>query len=129
MAHDDRRHDERLPANGRLRGEAMVFHPVTVVDVSRDGAQIETTFPLQLDSLHQFRISLGDLSVVLRGRIAHCRVGELRDDVAVYRAGVEFVDLSEHARNALSVFVQSLRSATAERVAVVDGEILGGPDS
>lgn len=67
--------------------------------------QVETGFPLQLDSLHDFRLSLGDRSVVVKGRIAHCHIGELTDITALYRTGVEFVALSDHARNAITDFV------------------------
>ena len=53
---------------------------MTILDISHGGAQIETPFPLQLDSLHDFRLSLGDRSVVVKGRIAHSQVGELQEN-------------------------------------------------
>ena len=55
---------------------------MTILDISIGGAQIETAFALQLDSLHDFRLSLGDRSVVVKGRIAHCHIGELTDVAA-----------------------------------------------
>ena len=54
------RERERVPILGSLRGEVMVFQPMTILDISRGGAQIETAFPLQLDSLHDFRLTLND---------------------------------------------------------------------
>ena len=72
---------------GHLRGEVMVFQPMTILDISNGGAQIETAFPLQLDSLHEFRLSLGDRSVVVKGRIAHCHVGELEEERVVLQDG------------------------------------------
>ena len=77
----DKREKERVAPTGQLEGAVMVFQPMTIVEISHNGAQIETPFPLQLDSLHEFRLSLGERSVVVKGRIVHCYVGELRNDV------------------------------------------------
>jgi hypothetical protein len=100
----------------------MVFQPMTILDISLGGAQIETAFALQLDSLHDFRLSLGDRSVVVKGRIAHCHIGELTEITALYRTGVEFVELSEHARNAITDFVRATKhSRTTPNV--IDGVI------
>jgi hypothetical protein len=120
---DEKRIKERIPARGHLHGEVMVFQPMTIVDISHGGAQVETPFPLQLDSLHQFRLTLGDISVIFRGRIAHCRVGYLREAVAVFRSGIEFVEPSPHVLQAISSFVEALSASKPVKV-VVDGEVL-----
>jgi hypothetical protein len=117
----DKRDRQRVPTARHLEGAVMVFQPMTISDISHTGAQIETAFPLQLDSLHDFRLSLGDRSVVVKGRIAHCQVGELRNDTAVYRTGVEFVEPSEPVRHAIADFVDALR--LARRVHVIDAEV------
>ena len=83
----DKREKERVAPTGQLEGAVMVFQPMTIVEISHNGALIETPFPLQLDSLHEFRLSLGERSVVVKGRIVHCYVGELRNDITVYRSG------------------------------------------
>jgi hypothetical protein len=117
----DKRDRERVPMSHQLEGAVMVFQPMTVADISHAGAQVETPFPLQLDSLHDFRLSLGDLSVVVKARIAHCHVGELRNDATVYRSGIEFVEPSDPVRVAIAEFVDSLRAS--RRIHVVDAEI------
>ena len=123
----DKRDLERVPLEEQVQGEVMVFQPMTILDISLGGAQIETAFALQLDSLHDFRLSLGDRSVVVKGRIAHCHIGELTDVAALYRTGVEFVDLSEHARGAITVFVSAMKRV--RRVPrVVDGVIADDSD-
>ena len=119
---DDKRDRERVPVPAPLHGEVMVFQPMTILDISSGGAQIETPFALQLDSLHDFRLSLGDRSVVVKGRIAHCHVGELQDGAVRYRTGVEFVEPSEHAQAAISAFVQALKNGR-QRPTVVDAEL------
>jgi hypothetical protein len=124
----DKRDLERVPLEGPVRGEVMVFQPMTILDISIGGAQIETAFALQLYSLHDFRLSLGDRSVVVKGRVAHCHIGELTDVAAHYRTGVEFIDLSDHARHAITDFVVAMKFAQAPPT-VVDGEIAGDSPS
>jgi hypothetical protein len=117
----DKRDRERVPTARQLEGAVMVFQPMTITDISHTGAQIETAFPLQLDSLHDFRLSLGDRSVVVKGRIAHCHVGELLNDAMVYRTGIEFVEPSEPVRHAITEFVDELR--LSRRVHIIDAEV------
>lgn len=119
----DKRDLERVPLEGQVQGEVMVFQPMTILDISLGGAQIETAFALQLDSVHDFRLSLGDRSVVVKGRIAHCHIGELTDVAALYRTGVEFVEVSEHARGAILVFVAAMKKRARKIPPVIDGVI------
>jgi hypothetical protein len=118
----EKRDRERVPLEGQVQGEVMVFQPMTILDISLGGAQIETAFALQLDSLHDFRLSLGGRSIVVKGRIAHCHIGELTDVAALYRTGVEFIALSEHAREAISAFVDAARRVGPRR-SVVEGVV------
>src|SRR3982750_1475176 len=121
MAGENKRDTERVAVPAPLSGEVKVYQPMTILDVSRGGAQIETPFALQLDSLHDFRISLGERSVVVKGRIAHCHIGELQGGV-LYRTGVEFIEPSEHARTATAAFVGAL-TLGRERPPVIDAEL------
>jgi hypothetical protein len=118
----DKREKERVSPTSQLEGAVMVFQPMTITEISHNGAQVETPFPLQLDSLHEFRLSLGERSVVVKGRIVHCYVGELRNDVTVFRSGIEFVEPSEPVRHAIAAFVDTL--STARRIPVIiDAEV------
>ena len=89
----------------------MVYQPVTVSQISRGGAQIETTFRLQLDSLHDFRLTVGTRSIVVKGRIVHCSVADVEEGQVAYWAGVEFVEPSEHAREAIEEFLEALEDS------------------
>ena len=122
MADDNKRDNERVPVPSPIHGEVKVFQPMTILDVSHGGAQIETPFALQLDSLHDFKISLGDRSIVVKGRIAHCHIGELREGVVLYRTGVEFIENSVHVQAALEHFIEALKAASRAPI-VVDGQI------
>ena len=95
---------------------------MTILHIASGGAQIETAFALQLDSLHDFRLSLGDRSVVVKGRVAHCHIGELTDVAAYYRTGIEFVELTDHARNAIGDFMLAMKYVKSSPT-IVDGEV------
>ena len=118
-----KRDNERVPVPS-LAGEVKVYQPMTILDISNGGAQVETPFALQLDSLHDFRLSLGDRSIVVKGRIAHSHIGELRGGIVLYRTGVEFVEVSDHVRSAIEGFVRALKQAR-NTPPIVDGQIAG----
>jgi c-di-GMP-binding flagellar brake protein YcgR len=86
----------------------MVFQPTAIRQMSHGGMQVETGFPLQLDSLHDFRLTLGERSVVVKGRVAHSRISDVDQDIITYRTGVEFIDMSERVAAAIAAFVDEL---------------------
>jgi PilZ domain len=89
----------------------MVFQPTAVREISHSGMLIETAFPLQLNSLHDFRLSLGGQSVVLKGRVANSEISDVDQDVVTYRSGVEFVNPVDRVATAIADFIQSLPSS------------------
>src|SRR6188474_3651284 len=95
MRAEDKRDTERIEILGELRGEVMVFQPMAIKEMSRGGAQVETTFPLQLDSLHDFRLTLGERSVVVKARVAHCSISDVDQETVLYRTGIEFTEPTE----------------------------------
>lgn len=86
----------------------MVYQPTAVCEMSHGGMQVETAFPMQLDSLHDFRLTLGERSVVVKGRVAHSRISDVDQDIVTYRTGVEFIELSDHVRAAIGHFVDEI---------------------
>jgi hypothetical protein len=106
---DDLRDGERIQILGELQGEVMVFQPMAIKEISRGGAQIETTFPLQLDSLHELRLTLGDRSVVVKARVAHCSISDVDQELVTYRSGVEFVEPSERVHGVISGFIDAIK--------------------
>ena len=83
----------------------MVYQPVLVTDISRTGAAVETHFPMQIDSLHDLRLTLGDSSVVVKGRVAHCSISDVDQESVLYRSGVEFVEPSDRVFGVISLEV------------------------
>ena len=110
MAQAERLDTERVTILGDLRGEVMVYQPMTVTQISQGGAQVETVFPLQLGSLHDLRLALGGASVIVKGRVAHARITGVEQAQVVYKSGIEFVDPSERVSAAISAFVADLRA-------------------
>jgi hypothetical protein len=105
----NKRDDERIQILGELRGEVMVYEPMTITEVSYGGAQIESAFPLQLNSLHDFRLTLGERSVVVKARVAHCSVADIGQETVVYRSGIEYIDLPGPVEDAIADFIQAIR--------------------
>ena len=105
---EDKRDTDRLEILGDLRGEVMVFQPMAIKEISRGGAQIETGFPLHLDSLHEFRLTLGDRSLVVKGRVVHCSITDVDLELVLYRAGIEFIEPSERVAAAIGDFIDAV---------------------
>ena len=103
--------EERIQILGELHGEVMVFQPMAIKEISRGGAQVETAFPLQLDSLHELRLTLGDRSVIVKARVAHCSISDVDQELVTYRSGVEFVEPSERVHSVISDFIDSIKDS------------------
>jgi hypothetical protein len=107
----DKRDKERIQILGELHGEVMMFQPMAIKEISRGGCQIETDFPLQVDSLHEIRLTLGDKSVVLKGRVAHCSITDVDQEIVTYRSGVEFIEPSERVYSVISGFIDAIKDS------------------
>jgi hypothetical protein len=106
----ERRDGPRLDILGELNGEVMVFQAMNVRDLSIAGAKVETPFALQLDSIHEFRLTLGEQSVVVKGRVAHCQISDVEQEHISYQTGIEFVDLGEKVTEAIDAFLETVRT-------------------
>ena len=102
----DQRQRLRIPLPNALTGEVTVYRPLTVSDLSPQGARVETPEPLRVNSVRAFRLNLGDQTVVLKGRVCHATVRALDDDRVVYTSGVEFLEVPPPARFAIERFLE-----------------------
>ena len=111
MADDDgnKRDTERIQILGELHGEVMVFQPMVIKEISRGGAQVETTVPLHLDSLHEFRLTLGDRSVIVKGRVAHCSITDVDQESVLYRSGIQFIEPSQRVDAVINEFIDAIQ--------------------
>jgi hypothetical protein len=110
LSNDEKRDAGRLELLGELRGEVMVFQPMAITEISRGGAQVETAFPLHLDSLHDFRLTLGERAIVVKGRVVHCSISDVDQELVVYRSGVEFVEPPERVSGVVADFIDAVTS-------------------
>ena len=117
-----KREAERVHVPGQLMGAVTVFQPMTILNISTKGMLIEVNAPLHNDSLHDFRLTLDERSVVVKGRVVYCEIGELRHGGVLYRCGVEFVEPPQHVQSAIADFV-AVHKAPPPRV--VDAEVTG----
>jgi hypothetical protein len=100
---------ERIQILGELHGEVMVFQPMAIKEISRGGAQVETRFPFQLDSLHEFRLTLGDRSVIVKGRVVHCSISDVDQEIVTYRSGLEFVEPADRVYSVIAGFIDAIK--------------------
>jgi c-di-GMP-binding flagellar brake protein YcgR len=107
---DEKRDRERVEILGELHGEVMVFQPLSIKEISHGGCLVETSFPLHINSLHDIRLTLGDQSVVLKGRVAHCRISDVDQEIVHYRSGVEFIEPSERIREVIVEFIAAIKA-------------------
>ena len=107
----DKREDfDRIEILGELKGEVMVFQPTTIKEISHGGAQVETSFPLHLDSLHEFRLTLGARAIVIKGRVAHCSISDVEQEMVIYRSGLEFIEPSERIISVINDFIEAIKT-------------------
>jgi PilZ domain len=106
----NKRDGERIQILGELNGEVMVYEPMVIKEIARGGAQIESRFPLHLDSLHDFRLTLGDRSVVVKGRVAHCSISDVDQELVTYRSGIEFVEPLERVDTVIREFIEAIKT-------------------
>jgi len=108
--HEDKRDFERLQILGDLLGEVMVFQPMSIKEISVGGAQVETAFPLHLNSLHDLRLTLGDRSVVVKGRVVHCSISDVEQEGVIYRSGIEFIEPTDRVNDVITGFIEAVRA-------------------
>ena len=104
------RDSERLPILGTLQGEVKVYQSISVHQVSLGGMQVETAFPLHLDSLYDFRLTLRDRSIVVKGRVAHSRIIDVDQDIVMYRSGIEFIEPTGPVQETIAALVEELKA-------------------
>ena len=100
----------RVPILGHLGGEITVVEPLLVKELGIGGVTIETRFPLLIDSLHELRLTLGNLAVVIKGRVVHSHISDIDAEVVSYQSGIEFVETPHHVQDAITLYLDRLQS-------------------
>lgn len=106
----DKRDIERVEILGDLSGEVMVFQPLFIKEISSGGCLVETAFQLHLNSLHDVRLTLGEQSVILKGRVAHCHISDVHEEIVTYSTGIEFVEPADRVSEVIRDFIEALKA-------------------
>jgi hypothetical protein len=106
----ERRHAPRIQILGRLHGYLVSLDlPVTVTEISLGGMSLDTTVDFPVGVVHEFRLTFAeDSTVLVRGRIVHCRRGAVLDGVARYVTGIQFIDLTARDTDAIRGLVDRM---------------------
>ena len=111
MSDDSGRVSERVELPEAIQGEVLVFQRMDIRQLSVDGALIETTFPLNVDSVHAFRLPLDEGPVVVKGRVAHSHIADVDQDAVVYQSGIDFVAMTPPVARSISAFLERCKGA------------------
>jgi len=65
----------------------------------------------KLDSLHEFRLALGDRSIVFKGRVVHCSISDVDQETVRYRSGIEFVEASDRVSSVVLGFIEAIKAS------------------
>jgi len=105
---DNKRYRQRIEILGELHGEVMLFQPLSIKEISDSGCLVETAYQLHLDSLHDLRLTLGDTSLVVKGRVVHSSISDVEQEIVLYRTGIEFVEPSERVIGVIREFIDAI---------------------
>ena len=94
MTHDDRRRSPRVEMLGRMQGRTVALGlQVRVREISLGGMSVETAEPLEVGSVHQFSLTLGDgATIQLTGRVLRTAQVAPEGLPAFFVSGIQFVD-------------------------------------
>lgn len=115
---NDNRRYRRYVVDG-IHGNLLYSSDLEVLNISIDGAAIETTKRLELNREYTFKIKYKDVNLTLKGRVVWAILvsKEKKDSktvIPVYRAGVAFADTLSEKANMLLDFIEENKIRTFE---------------
>ncbi|MFZ3136256.1 MAG: PilZ domain-containing protein [Thermodesulfovibrionales bacterium] len=115
---NDNRRYRRYFVDG-MHGNLLYSSDLEVLNISIDGAAIETTKRLELNREYTFKIKYKDVNLTLKGRVVWAILisKEKKDSqnaIPVYRAGVAFTDTLSEKANMLLDFIEENKIKTFE---------------
>ena len=106
----ERRRSPRIELLGQLHGRVVAYDVSVVVrNVSLGGMSLESAFPFTVGVVHAFRLTLGDRSLIVKGRVAHCSISDVDQELVTYRSGIQFVEPSERVIEVISGFIEAIK--------------------
>jgi hypothetical protein len=107
---NDNRRCKRYFVDG-MHGNLLYSSDLEILNISIDGAAIETTKRLELNREYAFKIKYKDINLTLKGRVVWAILiskekKDSKTSVPVYRAGVAFADTLSEKTNMLLDFIE-----------------------
>ncbi|NWF76944.1 MAG: PilZ domain-containing protein [Nitrospirae bacterium] len=107
------RRQQRYDVEG-VTGNILYTSDLEVINISIDGAAIETTKRLDLNREYTFKVQLKDKNLNLRGRVVWAVLISKEKKgsktlIPVYRAGIKFTDTLSEKANQLIKFIEENR--------------------
>jgi hypothetical protein len=117
---ENRRHPRYIVED--IHGNVLYTSDIEVLNISVDGAAIETPRRLEVNREYTFRINCKDISLNLKGNVVWALLTtrskkDTQASVPVYRAGIKFTDvLSEKAKALLKYIEENREKRTGTRL-------------
>jgi c-di-GMP-binding flagellar brake protein YcgR len=115
----DRRRHPRANVGGRTKGKVNSTYDVSLLDISLGGALIEHVQVVQPNTVSQLGLTLQGHKMKLKCRVVrslvHRSEGRGGGRKLIYRTGLEFLDVSDEAREAIGDYIRSIIEEESER--------------
>jgi hypothetical protein len=117
MSNSDNRKNKRYVVEG-LQGNLMYTSDLEILNISIDGAAIETTKRLELNREYSFKIQYNNTLLTLRGQVVWAvLLSKKRGRESfrpIYRAGIQFIDTLNEKARILHRFIEENKIRTLE---------------
>jgi hypothetical protein len=115
----ERRRHKRFTAEG-VRGNVRYLADLKLINISVDGAAIETKKRLDVNREYNFKIDYKGTPLSAKGLVAWSQLIQSEktatgDLVPIYRSGVKFIDVLDEKTIALMSFIEDNKIETPER--------------
>jgi hypothetical protein len=115
---NENRRNKRFVVEG-IQGNVLYTSDLEILNISLDGAAIETTKRLELNREYTFKIKYRDSTLNLRGRVVWAILiskekKNSRALIPLYRAGIRFTDILTEKANMLMNFIEENKVKTLE---------------
>jgi len=116
----ERRRHPRANVGGRKKGKVNATYDVSLLDISLGGSLIEHVQVVQPESTFELGLILQGQKMKLSCRVVRSAVhrsegGSRGGGKLIYRTGLEFLDVSDGAREAIGDYIRSIIEEESER--------------
>ncbi len=115
----ERRRHKRYQVEG-VSGNVHYLSDLNIINISLDGAAIETTKRLEVNREYRFKIDYKGTPLCVKGvvvwsQLMHSDKKESGELIPIYRSGVKFIDIMDKKANTLLSFIEENKERTSER--------------